>query len=86
MSIREACFTILKSERRPMLSSELVEALRKGGRPIEGDSSSVLSAALSTGIAKEQFVAKKERNKNVWSLAEWGEGDDGKSLELELEG
>jgi len=85
MSIREACLAVLQAERRPMLSSELVEALREGGRPIEGDSSSVLSAALSTGMAKEQFVAKKVRNKNVWSLVEWTE-EDGEEIELELEG
>ena len=76
MSIREAALTVLRRVKRPMFTAELVEALGKGGRELTGVSSSVLSAALSTGLAKDQFVAHKEQNKNKWSLTEWGETPD----------
>lgn len=81
-SIREAALHVLRRSKRPMYTAELVEALAAAGRPIEGNSSSILSASLSTGLAQTQFRAAKARGRNRWSLTEWEE-EEGAEFDLE---
>jgi len=84
LSVREAAKIILERVGRPLYTAELAARIQRGGKEIQGEVSSKVSAALRTEAAQPDFKPIKEPGKKLkWGLRKWEEKQDETVLELE---
>lgn len=78
MSVREAAKLILERAGHPLQSADIVKALLEGGKKLADNASSIVSAALRTGSAVDEFVAIKEPGEKLrWALKKWAQSNEG---------
>jgi hypothetical protein len=81
-STRKAAKIILERTGRPMMSGEIADCLRAGGKNLGTKEVSTVSAAMKYGKGKGEFLVSKRNGKLFWRLPEWGRENDGVGLEI----